>query len=250
MNKKIYRIIGSALGAGLLALAITSCTSDKDHPGHEYMPDMYRSPSIEPYVDYGEVRGLITHELANSLSAMTPPLHSIPYYGTDSSEVSIMLPYKRRATKVFAITHGLFDEDLLESDNPNEEYDAAIADKNPIVLTADNAESILNTGKYLYNSKCAHCHGAKGDGDGPMEESGAYAGAAILKNLKIADGQMFYSIYYGKGMMGSHRSLLNKKEIWEVIHYIHKLQDSNYGGASADTDDVVADAENDSTTDK
>lgn len=245
MNKKIYKIIGSVLGVGLLAITVASCTSGKDNPGHEYMPDMYRSPSIEPYVDYGEVRGRISEDLKGSLSAMTPPRHSIPYYGTDSAEVAIMLPYKRQATKVFALTHGLYDLDLLDTDNPNEEYDKAAEDKNPIVLTKDNADKILETGKAIYASKCSHCHGLKGDGDGPMEESGAFSGAAILKNLKVADGQMFYSIYYGKGMMGSHKSQLNKKEIWEVIHYIHKLQDSNYGGTN---EGESTDTENNITT--
>lgn len=248
MNKNIYKIIGSAFGMALLGLVVSSCTSDKDHPGHEYMPDMYRSPSIEPYVDYGEVRGRIDDTLKTALSAMTPPLHTIPFYGTDSAEVAIMLPYKRKATKVFAITHGLFDEDLLDTDDPNEEYNKAAEDKNPIVLNAKNAEAILATGKEIFDSKCAHCHGLKGDGDGPMEQSGAYSGAAILKNLTIAEGQMFYSIYYGKGMMGSHRSLLNKKEIWEVIHYIHKLQDPNYGGVSVGGEAAPADSLTNSTT--
>ena len=36
---------------------MASCVSNPDSSGLEYMPDMYRSPSIESYVDYGEVRG-------------------------------------------------------------------------------------------------------------------------------------------------------------------------------------------------
>ena len=31
---------------------MTSCTTDPNSPGVEYMPDMYRSPAIEAYVDY------------------------------------------------------------------------------------------------------------------------------------------------------------------------------------------------------
>jgi hypothetical protein len=30
-------------------------------------------------------------------------------------------------------------------------------------------------------------------------------------------------------MMGSHGSILNKKEIWTIVHYIRRLQDANYG---------------------
>ena len=83
--------------------------------------------------------------------------------------------------------------------------------------------------KKLYQTNCNHCHGEKGDGQGPMVASGAYAGVPAYSNLTIAEGQMFYSIYYGKGMMGSHASLVNKREIWTLIHYIKRFQDPNYG---------------------
>ena len=74
-----------------------------------------------------------------------------------------------------------------------------------------------------------HCHGEKGDGNGPMMASGAYSGVPNYKDkASLADGQLFYSIYYGKGMMGSHASQLNKKEIWSLVHYIRKFKDADY----------------------
>ena len=51
-----------------------------------------------------------------------------------------------------------------------------------------------------------------------------YADRAALSN-----GQMFYSIYYGKGSMGAQGSMLDKKEIWTLVHYIRNLVDKNYG---------------------
>lgn len=237
--KKVNRLITSLLGATATLMIVASCTSDPNSPGHEYMPDMYRSPAVEPYVDYGEVRNVIREDLKGSLSAMTPPLFTVPYYGTDSTEVAMMLPYQRKATSAFAKSHGLYNEDLLITDDAEAEYHAAAADKNPIVLNADNKDAIFANGKAIYSSKCAHCHGEKGDGEGPMVKSGAYSGAANLTALSITEGQMFYSIYYGKGMMGAHRSLVSKKDIWTIIHYIKKLQDANYGGEPVAT--VVAD---------
>ncbi|MEN8810342.1 MAG: hypothetical protein ABF272_03010, partial [Flavobacteriales bacterium] len=38
------------------------------------------------------------------------------------------------------------------------------------------------------------------------------------------DGQMFYSITYGKGVMGAHASQLNQKERWQVINYINSMK--------------------------
>ena len=80
-----------------------------------------------------------------------------------------------------------------------------------------------------------------------MVKSGAYSGAAVLSGLTIAEGQMFYSIYYGKGMMGSHASLLNKKEIWTLVHYVRKFQDPNYGTFDANGAPVVGMAKADTT---
>jgi hypothetical protein len=63
-----------------------------------------------------------------------------------------------------------------------------------------------------------------------MVVSGAYVGVPDYANLtNLSDGQIFYSIYYGKGMMGAHNSLLDKREIWTLVHYIRKFQDTDYG---------------------
>ena len=109
-------------------------------------------------------------------------------------------------------------------------------------MTEENQKEIFSSGKELYEINCAHCHGEKGNGKGPMVLSGAYLGVPDYANLKeLADGQVFYSIFYGKGMMGAHASLLNKKEIWTVVHYINKLRFEDYGAESLN-DEVVSDS--------
>ena len=45
-------IVLTAVAAGLIAT--TGCVTDPDSSGLEYMPDMYRSPAVEAYVDYGQ----------------------------------------------------------------------------------------------------------------------------------------------------------------------------------------------------
>lgn len=226
MNK-IFKAIASLSGIAVIGLMMGSCTSDQDSAGLEYMPDMYRSPAIEPYVDYGEVRSSIDNGKKLKMSALTPPMRTIPYYGTNEDNVLMMLPYNRKPTSQWATTHGLFGWDFAGS--AESEYIASAADKNPYALTAANTEEVFAKAKELYTVNCAHCHGEKGDGNGPMVVAGSYSGAAILTGLQIAEGQMFYSIYYGKGAMGAHNSLLNKKEIWTLVHYIKRFQDPKYG---------------------
>ncbi len=215
-----------------------SCTSDADSPGTEYMPDMYRSPAIEPYVDYGEVRGKLNNEVRTKISALVPPMNTIPYVGTDSAEVSLLLPYFRKASDAFKLTHGLYNQDLSGVD----EYTLAINDKNPIAINDENADAIFKKGKELFTANCAHCHGEQGNGNGPMVASGAYVGVPDYKNVVATEGQMFYSIYYGKGAMGGHASMLNKKEIWTLVHYVRKFQDANYGKTVVDVPAEVTDS--------
>jgi len=91
---KLTQILGIT-AVIISAFTFTGCVADSDSSGLEYMPDMYRSPAIEPYVDYSEIRGREVAANKTKLSAMTPPMGSIPFYGTDSQEVALMLPYFR-----------------------------------------------------------------------------------------------------------------------------------------------------------
>ncbi|MBW7868394.1 MAG: cytochrome c [Brumimicrobium sp.] len=225
-----YRLFIIALGIG----ALSSCISDKDSPGFEFMPDMYRSPAVEPYVDYGWIKDREKTEYTTVQSAKVPPVYTIPYHG-NAEGWEMYLPYHRRASKFASKTHNLFPQDgWLLSDDAMGDYFTSAEDVNPIVLTAENQEAIFKEGKRLYDINCIHCHGEKGDGKGQIVENGSYAGVPNYKNLQsLKDGQLFYSIYYGKGMMGAHAMQLNNKEIWTLVHYINKFRIDNYGTEGA-----------------
>lgn len=239
MKIKFKAIAGLAIVSSTLLLQ--SCSSDPDSSGIEYMPDMYRSPAIEPYVDYGEIKGRENKELKSKLSALTPPRYTIPFFGTKKEEVLMMLPYHRLPNIAFKSTHGLTAFDFTTEDS----YLAAAADlDNPLVLTADNSEAIFASGKEIFTSKCMHCHGEKGDGNGQMMINGTFAGVPAYADLSaLSNGQMFYSIYYGKGAMGSHASLITKKQIWTLVHYIRKFQNPEYGKVLASTVEAITTTE-------
>ncbi len=232
------RLVGGVMLTAISVVLFGSCVSDKDSSGLEYMPDMYRSPAIEPYVDYGEVRGRENIGMKMQQSALTPPYGAIPYYGTDAEYVSLMLPWSILPNAEFASTHGLKGFAFAKTDQDTYGNDAAAWNWNPLKMEIEatqNGDKIdrknltLANSKKLYTANCMHCHGSKGDGNGPMMESGAYSGVPNYADKKdLSDGQLFYSIYYGKGMMGSHAPQLNKKEIWSLVHYVRKFQDADY----------------------
>ncbi|HNU58098.1 MAG TPA: cytochrome c [Flavobacteriales bacterium] len=195
------------LGAlSLMVVGMASCGGDPNSPGVEYMPDMYRSPAVEAYVDYGQDPYYFSEDSARVQrerpSAKLPPVGTIAF-ADDQSKATYSMPYPYA--------------------NDNDGYEAAgLGLHSPIAMT----EATVEQGKELYARFCDHCHGEKGDGDGPVVNNGghpppgAYTGA--LKDLP--EGKIFHVITYGKGMMGSHASQLNKEERWLVVQYVKYLQ--------------------------
>lgn len=175
--------------AGLLMAGFTSCgKKDANSPGVEFMPDMYRSPSLEYY----SVHTVDGDTLNN---AMKPVKGSV---------ARGYLPY------AYANTPEGYESAGLNLHNP---------------LAASNREQWEKDGEVLYGKFCVHCHGATGAGDGKVGAKlpgppPAYNGT--LKNLP--EGKIFHSITYGKGSMGSHASQLTQEERWKLVCYVQKLQ--------------------------
>ena len=210
--------------AGMLILFFsimtTSCVKHEDSPGYEYMPDMYRSPAVEAYVDYGLIGDSVANDLMTKQSAKLPPAGTISYK-EDTELANIEMPYTYP--------------------NTNDGYEAAgRALSNPLKFSEEH----LNKGKDIYIKFCQHCHGEKGAGDGAVitygghSRPGAYDGP--LKDLPV--GKMFHTLTYGKGAMGSHASQLTKKERWQVIFYIEALQNGGEYPSAQQADTTTASA--------
>ena len=185
-------------------VAMTGCVTDPNSPGLEYMPDMYRSPAVEAYVDYGMDPYYVTEEVAlsqrNTQSARKPVAGTIPFVGANKT---FGLPY------VYP--------------NTPEGYEAAGASlASPLTATKAHIEA----GMEIYTKMCSQCHGEEGKGDGALSRNGHIAGIPSysdkLKDLPM--GKMYHTLTYGKGLMGSHASQLSQKDRWLVIEYIKVLQ--------------------------
>lgn len=180
---------------GFLAVIGWSCVQNEQSPGVEFMPDMYRSPAVEAYMDY---------QYPDSLVARRPVEGTVPFekeYMNASFNPNFPYPYPDNTTGY---------------ENAGKELE------NPIELTPET----LKEGEEIYTTFCEHCHGGEGAGDGPVIENGGHPPPPSLSGplSDLSDGKAFHSITYGKGMMGPHASQLDKKERWLVIHYINVLQ--------------------------
>ncbi len=198
MNKALkYNISLVTSALVCIVVLMSSCTTDPNSPGVEYMPDMYRSPSYETYSKNPFFKDSLTAQLpvAGSIGRGEWP---------ENSSLINALPYAYPNTLEGYTVAG---EDL----------------KNPLAKSPEVAAQ----GKVIYEKMCMHCHGPKGAGDGSLIATGkfppppAYNGPALKE---LPEGKMFHTITYGKGLMGSHASQLTKEDRWKVIQYIQELQ--------------------------
>jgi mono/diheme cytochrome c family protein len=195
-------------------LVIISCSDIKRKPGRVYMPDMAYSRAFETYS--------VTEEEKAELEKKGIHFSNTPVPGT----------IKRGELFPFVLAK--------DKDGDTTNYVASRQITNP-VAALDSLQSIEAERLYLVN--CGICHGQKLDGNGPLYKGGEGPFPAAPKNLvgdaavlKMPDGQMFYSITYGKNKMGSYASQLNSKQRWMVIHYIKFKQAAGKGGSAAAAD--------------
>jgi mono/diheme cytochrome c family protein len=191
----------------MATLALSSCKEDPNSPGVEYMPDMYRSPALEAYIDYGNNKHMDWTENQKREANVVSKLSRMPVEGT--------IPYGKAEMMAYVMPYPL--------NNTPEDYErAAMEIHSPMAKTKKN----VTRGKEIYTLMCTHCHGEAGHGDGAISKNGFIQGipdyATKLKDLP--EGKMFHTITYGKGLMGQHASQLNQLERWQVIEYVKLLQ--------------------------
>ena len=182
----------------LVLSLFSSCSNNEaDKPGYEFMPDMYRSPSLEIY----------------------------------SSNTFFKDSLNARPSVEGTIPRGFV---AFDYDNTLEDYLLAGKElKNPIENTEDNVEK----GKQLYQMFCSHCHGINGDGKGSITHPvyGAipsYADDIMIRRTgenmnDLEAGHIYHAIYYGLNAMGPHNTQINDTERWLITMYVQELQKGN-----------------------
>ena len=177
----------------VLAIVLTSCDGTRRDPGRAYMPDMAYSTAYETYAPTDRLEKKGVHFTGR------------PVEGT--------------------IARGDMMAYSLKNDSLGYVQSAAI--KNP--LAPGMAD--LKNAERLYLINCGICHGADLKGNGPLYKGGngpfAAKPATLVGDAKyeaMPEGQMYYSVTYGKNLMGSYASQLTRDQRWAIIHYIKSKQ--------------------------
>jgi mono/diheme cytochrome c family protein len=181
---------------------ITDPDNTTSSEGLEYAPQMYHSIPYEPYtqLEYNEFTK--TGENAKHPAKRSVARGKMNYW-----------PYPH-------------DEQLIQNTELHAKLYEQSAEDIQVPDSVPASAAVLAEGEQLYATFCDHCHGAKGEGGGPVFEGG-YIGAVKYSDparINLPYGKMYYSITYGKGSMGSHASQLTPEERWALVRYVRKLQ--------------------------
>lgn len=187
-------------------VVVVSCSDVRRSRGREYMPDMAYSRAYETYA----------------------PHENLQQRGINYTAMPVPGTIKRGESFPFSIPKD------KEGDSTN--YVAARQVVNPLPAL-DSTQ--LKEAERMYLINCGICHGPNLDGNGPLYNGGNGPYPAAPKNLVgdavvsvMPEGQIFYSVTYGKGQMGPYGSQLSTSQRWRIIHYVKSKQLAAKAGAS------------------
>jgi mono/diheme cytochrome c family protein len=182
-----------------------------NYPGDAYAPDMYYSRAYEAY-GYNT-----TDRYYKNLADRGIHFNGLPVAGTMARGDVATYPFP----------------------GDDSGYVLSVNFRNP--NTTAITEPQRKEAERLYLVNCAICHGTNLDGNGPLYKGGEGPYPAAPRNLKddyskkLADGQIYHVITYGKGQMGSYASNIKPEERWWMIQYIREKQGT--GGAAQSNSD-------------
>lgn len=238
-NFSILSFNRAFLGA-ILFSGLVSCTSDPNSPGVEYMPDMYRPQPYEAYLEKYDLDSAEFFE--KNIERLTADFNSLSEKEQKDviNEISAVYAVWKLGSATKKPVKGTIARDKKPFLIPKENRDLAKAVVNPFLPSED----YLKEGKAYYEIFCDHCHGEKGDGNGPMVALGVYPAqppsySAAAKDLTA--GEIYHTIYYGKGVMGSHASQISEDKRWKIVLYVQKLQGKDLG-LKATSDSTAVDS--------
>jgi hypothetical protein len=188
MNKLYTKIVFV-----LSVILLSSCVKDNSKPGYEFMPNMYRSPSIETYEQ---------HTIEN--------FDGIPVKGSVSRGNLVTFNYENNLDGY--LSAGKNSTNPLEKNEQNLEEGKALYG--------------------MFCQHCHGATGAGGGSVNHPIYSAVphYNDSNLLRRCgvpmcELEPGHIYHAITYGLNAMGPHASQITEDERWKIVLYVQeKLQ--------------------------
>lgn len=149
----------------------------------------------------------------DGMGSQEPVANTVPFGHTVNPDLKSELSgYSNKTTYLHT---GLID---------GKNYGTGFPEELELKASSENQTAFLTRGKEVYGYKCAICHGASGDGKGIVTEYGFNA-VASLTTSTLGEGNIYYVVKNGRGLMGQMGSDMTLYDRWAVVAYVKALQE-------------------------
>jgi mono/diheme cytochrome c family protein len=177
------------LALALLALLVTIVASQPDlaRPHYEYLPEMAHSPAYSAFA--------ANPNFADGKTLRSPVSGTVP-----RGEMPL-----------------LYERTPEDAQRAGEELASPFPSDSP---------AAVDRGYAVFSNFCTPCHGASGQGNGPVAARGFPPPPSLFAEnaVRMRDGQMFHVLSFGQGNMAAYAAQISREDRWKVILYVRELQ--------------------------
>ena len=203
----------------LLTVALTvwliAGTRGRHSPGRpfELFPDMVRQSKVKPQSPSGF--------FADGVGPRQPVEGTVPMgFEVPEKTATSQIANSMAAKRLDSLPR------LTFSDAPDYYSTGMIGDQWGTGIPVEVTPALLAKGRERFTINCQVCHGATGGGNGVTSKYGLanIANYHDPKYLKMADGEIFYTISNGHNSMNGYGANLSLRDRWAVVCYVRALQ--------------------------
>ncbi|HEX3890771.1 MAG TPA: cytochrome c [Verrucomicrobiae bacterium] len=200
-----FALIGATLGAAIVGIA-------------GFHGRMSRKPPLEVFSDMDRQLKLRPQKpndfFANGVSSQLPPAGTIA-----------------RSQPIQTVNGAVYSFENSSVNSGKISGTTNFVENNPLRIDSQ----LLARGHERFDIYCAPCHCKVGDGNGITKKIGDMPAVANLHDeriVKLADGEIFNTITFGKNTMGAYGPFVPAQDRWAIVAYLRALQLSWLGSTN------------------
>ncbi len=208
-----YLLLGFLIAVLLVAIVAGPRGRHSTNRPLEFFPDMVRQSKVKPQSQSGF--------FADGIGPRRPVEGTVP--------MGFEMPTKTAASRVQGadgVQTAENHERLAFTEGPTYYDTGMIGDQWCTGIPLEVTPELMAKGQERFTINCAVCHGATGGGNGVTSQYGLanIANYHLDKYLKMADGEIYYTITNGHNSMNGYGANITVHDRWAIVCYIRALQ--------------------------
>ena len=208
-----YLLLGFLIAVLLVAIVAGPRGRHSTSRPLEFFPDMVRQSKVKPQSPSGF--------FADGVGPRRPVEGAVP--------IGFEMPHTTAASRLqpdSEVQTAENHERLAFTEGPTYYDTGMMGDQWGTGIPLEVTPELMEKGRERFTINCQVCHGATGGGNGVTSQYGLanIANYHLEKYLKMADGEIYYTITNGHNSMNGYGANITVHDRWAIVCYIRALQ--------------------------